>query len=154
MDSLNFKVLDSSIVIFLIKMALGRIKKELRDLQKDPPPGVSAGPISDEDLFNWQATIIGPPDTPYEGGIYHLKIFFPVDYPFKPPKVKMETRIYHPNIDTKGNICLDILYSKWSPVLNVPRLLLSISSLFTDLNPDSGFDAESCRFHFKKGFLI
>uniref|UniRef100_A0A672GUE8 E2 ubiquitin-conjugating enzyme n=1 Tax=Salarias fasciatus TaxID=181472 RepID=A0A672GUE8_SALFA len=94
--------------------------QELQDLQRDPPAQCSAGPVGD-DLFHWQATIMGPGDSPYQGGVFFLTIHFPTDYPFKPPKVAFTTKIYHPNINSNGSICLDILRSQWSPALTVSK---------------------------------
>lgn len=116
-------------------MALRRITKELKDLEADPPANCSAGPVGD-DLFKWRATIMGPPDSAYDGGVFFLDISFPQDYPFKPPKVKFNTKIYHCNVNDKGGICLDILKDNWSPALTVSKVLLSICSLLTDPNPD------------------
>ena len=78
---------------------------------------------------------MGPDDSPYEGGVYFLDINFPKDYPFKPPKVKFTTKVYHMNINSNGDICLDILKDQWSPALTISKVLLSISSLLTDPNP-------------------
>jgi len=116
-------------------MALKRLQKELQDICKDTPANCSAGLLSN-DLFIWQATIFGPTETPYEGGIFHLKMVFPPDYPFKGPLVSFTTRIYHPNINENGSICLDILKDQWSPVLTVSKLLLSICSLLNEPNPN------------------
>ena len=116
-------------------MALKRIQKELVDFNKDPPASISAGPVND-DLFHWQATIMGPPDSPYQGGVFFLNVHFPTDYPFKPPKCTFTTKIYHPNINGNGSICLDILKDQWSPALTISKVLLSIESLLTDPNPD------------------
>ena len=116
-------------------MALRRIKKELLDLEKDPPMNCSAGPNGD-DIFQWEAMIIGPSDSPYHGGVFRLNIHFPADYPFKPPKINFITRIYHCNINSSGGICLDILKDQWSPALTVSKVLLSICSLLCDCNPD------------------
>ena len=102
-------------------MALKRINKELQDLARDPPAQLSAGPAG-EDLFCWQATIMGPPDSPYQGGLFFLTIHFPSDYPFKPPKVVFTTKIYHPNINSNGSICLDILRWVLVPVYRYPQL--------------------------------
>ena len=116
-------------------MALRRITKELKDLESDPPANCSAGPVGD-DLFKWNATISGPGDSPYDGGVFFLEIVFPQDYPFKPPKIKFTTKIYHCNVNDKGGICLDILKDNWSPALTISKVLLSICSLLTDPNPD------------------
>ena len=126
-------------------------------------------------MFQWQATIMGPVsvstvfsinltqcdgcvvkgDSPYSGGVFFLSITFPTDYPFKPPKVSFTTKIYHPNINANGSICLDILRDQWSPALTISKgtvlslvfdmiqyliyfvlVLLSICSMLTDPNPD------------------
>jgi len=115
--------------------ALRRITKELKDLEADPPANCSAGPVGD-DLFKWKATIMGPADSPYDGGVFFLDIVFPQDYPFKPPNLKFQTKIYHCNVNDKGGICLDILKDSWSPALTISKVLLSICSLLTDPNPD------------------
>ncbi|KAM7504361.1 hypothetical protein LguiB_003265 [Lonicera macranthoides] len=170
-------------------MASKRIQKELKDLQKDPPASCSAGPVG-EDMFHWQATIMGPSDSPFSGGVFMVSIHFPPDYPFKPPKVSgflgkvgtdgmlnscelgsssmckvshkhelrvesksgrprlaslciiiqggvsFRTKVFHPNINSNGSICLDILKEQWSPALTISKVLLSICSLLTDPNPD------------------
>jgi ubiquitin-conjugating enzyme E2 D/E len=119
-------------------MSQKRISKELQDLQKDPPLNCSAGPIGD-DLFLWEGCIFGADDSPYVGGVFHLVIQFPVDYPFRAPHVEFKTKIFHPNINSAGLICLDILKDKWSPALTISKVLLSISSLMADPNPDDPF---------------
>lgn len=116
-------------------MALARIQNELTNLQKDPPLSCSAAPI-DDDFYHWKATIFGPDDSPYQGGVFELDIRFPIEYPFKPPKIVFQTKIYHPNINNVGIICLDILKDKWSPALTITKVLLSICSLLTDPNPE------------------
>ncbi|ELV09858.1 ubiquitin-conjugating enzyme E2 2 [Tupaia chinensis] len=116
-------------------MAVHRLRKELQDLTRDPPPHCSAGPVGD-DMLHWRASIMGPPGSPYQGGVFFLTIYFPQDYPFRPPDVAFLTRIYHPNISGNGTICLDILKSEWTPVLTISKVLLSICSLLCDPNPD------------------
>jgi ubiquitin-conjugating enzyme E2 D/E len=113
-----------------------RIKRELKIIQNDPPANCSAGLLRQDDLFEWDATILGPVDSPYEGGVFHLKISFPLDYPFKPPICIFTTKIYHPNINSSGGICLDILKNNWSPALTMNKVLLSICSMLDDPNPD------------------
>ena len=127
-------------------MASKRISRELQDIQTDPPTNCSAGPEGD-DLFKWTATIMGPEGTPYNGGVFFLEIDFPSNYPFKPPKVYFKTRIYHPNINSSGGICLDILKDNWSPALTISKVLLSICSLLTDPNPDDPLVPEIARIY-------
>ncbi len=117
-------------------MALRRLQREYKEIQQDPPANCTAGPASDADFFNWDAMIFGPGDSPFQGGVFHLSIRFPSDYPFKPPIMTFKTRIYHPNINAAGGICLDILKGQWSPALTISKVLLSILSLLTDANPN------------------
>lgn len=70
---------------------------------------------------NKVADQISQSDSPYSGGVFFLAIHFPTDYPFKPPKVNFTTRIYHPNINSNGSICLDILRDQWSPALTISK---------------------------------
>eukprot|EP01083_Nonionella_stella_P106646 308005_1 len=116
-------------------MALRRITKELQDIEQEPPSNCSAGPAAN-DLFKWTGTIMGPSDSPYDGGVFFLDIAFPQDYPFKPPKLRFQTKIYHCNVNDKGQICLDILKDNWSPALTISKVLISLCSLLTDPNPD------------------
>lgn len=127
-------------------------------------------------MFHWQATIIGPSDSPYANGVFLVTIHFPPDYPFKPPKVCMQlgsalrfhsqrlrfdcarsidffsplcsvkfflqvafrTKVFHPNINSNGNICLDILKEQWSPALTISKVrpkfcIFSFPIIFFDL---------------------
>ncbi len=112
-----------------------RLRKELDDMEKDAVPNLSAGPV-DGNLFEWEAVILGPIGTPYEGGVFNLNISIPSNYPFKPPTVIFKTKIYHPNINSSGSICLDILKTQWSTALTISKILLSICSLLADPNPN------------------
>jgi ubiquitin-conjugating enzyme E2 D len=128
-------------------MSAKRIVKELKELEQDPPAGCSAGPESDGDIYKWTATLLGPDDTPYAGGVFNLAIQFPTDYPFKPPKIAFTTKVYHPNINAQGGICLDILKDQWSPALSISKVLLSISSLLDEANPKDPLVPEIARLY-------
>ena len=116
--------------------AMKRLTKEYQNILSDSPSYISAQPVECENLFEWSAVIIGPKDTPYENGIFKLEVKFPSEYPFRPPKIKFITKIYHPNINIRGDICLDILRDKWSPALTIKAVLLSVCSLLGSPNPD------------------
>ena len=130
----NSKLSSKGTQSLSMKTSTKRLQKELGEITKDPPPNCSAGPKNDN-LHEWISTLLGPPGSPYEKGVFFLDIHFPQDYPFKPPKITFKTRIYHCNINSQGVICLDILKDKWSPALTISKVLLSISSLLGDCNP-------------------
>eukprot|EP01083_Nonionella_stella_P276021 937648_1 len=116
-----------------------RLKKELARLDKDCPTGIKVTP-HDDNFRYFDIEILGPTDTPYEGGTFHIEMFLTDRYPMKPPKCRFLTKIYHPNVDKIGRICLDVLKDKWTPALTVSRLCLSIQCLMQDPNPDDPLD--------------
>jgi len=126
-----------------------RILKEWKELQTNPLANCSAGPFLESDIFNWKAVLVGPEGTPYHDGKFELKITFPNTYPFKPPKIQFVTKIFHPNINSGGAICLDILKEQWSPVLTIGKVLLSISSLLSDPNPNDPLVPETAELYRK-----
>ena len=127
-------------------MALRRIVKELKDFECDPPEGCSAGPVGD-DLFTWRAVISGPKDTAYEGGTWFLDIQFSKEHPFKAPKVRFSTPIYHSNINDKGGISLGILKDNWSPALTISPVLSSIRKLLKEPHTDDPLCPDIARLY-------
>lgn len=115
------------------------LQSELMALMTSPTPGISAFPTAD--LTHWNATLLGPADTPYASLSFKLTLAFPANYPYAPPEVLFKTPIYHPNVDMSGRICLDILKpggqgkeGAWSAALNTESVLLSIQSLLGEPN--------------------
>ena len=125
-----------------------RIVKETQRLLSEPAPGISATPYRDN-LRYFNIIIAGPTGSPYESGIFKLELFLPEQYPMESPKVRFLTKIYHPNIDKLGRICLDILKDKWSPALQIRTVLLSIQALLSSPNPDDPLDETVAR-HWKE----
>lgn len=101
----------------------------------DPVAGITAVPHSDN-LRYFDVVITGPEGSPYENGKFKLELFLPDEYPMVAPKVRFLTKIYHPNIDRLGRICLDVLKNNWSPALQIRTILLSIQALLSSPNPD------------------
>ena len=122
------------------------MKKELERLAKDPPHGVTCWPKDEGRVDGLQAQLLGAEGTPYEGGVFSLEIKIPERYPFLPPQVHFATPIYHPNVDTAGRICLDVLKSQpqgsWKPAHNLSTVLTSIQLLLSEPNPDDGLMAD------------
>lgn len=128
-------------------MSLIRIEKEYELMNSECPYGCTVG-IQNNNKSHWIATIIGPENTPYFGGIFKLDILFPTEYPFKAPKINFKTKIYHPNISSSsGSICIDILKDKWSPALTINKVLLSITSMLNDPNPDDPLEISIAKLY-------
>lgn len=119
-----------------------RLQKELMDMMTRPTPGITAFP-DDENMAVWTATIAGPDDTPYANLTFKLSMEFVATYPYAAPTVLFKTPIYHPNVDFSGRICLDILKDKWSAVINIQAVLLSLQSLLGEPNNSSPLNGQA-----------
>ncbi|MCJ1303744.1 Ubiquitin-conjugating enzyme E2 1 [Hypocenomyce scalaris] len=121
-----------------------RVAKEIADIHSDTLSHISANPTGNgEDLTHLKGSFKGPPGTPYEGGTYMIDIRIPSEYPFRPPIMKFDTKVWHPNVSSQtGAICLDTLSSAWSPVLTIKSALLSLQSLLSTPEPKDPQDAE------------
>merc|ERR1719161_3441227 len=119
------------------------LEKELQDIRSlSGESSVTAEAVGD-DLTHWKGHLRGPEATPYQGGMFDIDIEIPVDYPYNPPKMKFDTKIWHPNISSQtGAICLDVLNKEWSPALTIRTALLSIQALLSAPEPDDPQDAE------------
>lgn len=130
------------------KRVVSRMNKELERLKKDPPHGITCWSVEGK-LNHLEAKLLGGEETPYEGGVFKLEIKIPNRYPFEPPHVQFLTKIYHPNIDSAGRICLDVLKSpptgSWKPAHNLHTILTSIQLLLAEPNPDDGLMVEISR---------
>lgn len=135
-----------------------RLLKEYQELSQDAPEGIVAGPVSEENLFVWECLLEGPPDTPYENGVFSATLTFPKDYPLSPPTLKFNPPILHPNIYSDGTVCISILHApgddplqyeraeeRWSPVQSVEKILLSVMSMLAEPNVESGANIDACK---------
>jgi ubiquitin-conjugating enzyme E2 D/E len=116
-------------------MAKKRLLSELSRLSEEDKEVFIITP-QEYKITTWDGCIFGPKDTPYEGGKFNIIITFPSDYPYNPPLILFKTKIYHPNINENGAICLDILKDEWSPILTVSKIMYSLSSLLSEPNAD------------------
>jgi ubiquitin-conjugating enzyme E2 D/E len=111
-----------------------RIMKEINDLVEDCPDFMKVS-FPTGSALDWLVTLYGPEGTPYEGGLFKVRLKLPTDYPFKPPRVNFTTKMYHPNIDSRGGISIDILREQWSPALLIRMVMTSLLRFFQEPNP-------------------
>ena len=127
-----------------------RIMKELQAVRDDPTANIELFFVNESDIHNLKGTFLGPPGTPYENGKFIIDIEVPMEYPFKAPKMKFDTKVYHPNISSvTGAICLDILKDAWSPVITLKSALISLQALLQSPEPNDPQDAEVARHYLK-----
>lgn len=129
-----------------------RLLKDLRDLEINPLDNISASPL-EKDLYTWHVNLRGIKGTPYEGGIFHLIMNFPENYPISPPKIKLCTSVIRSHVYGEW-ICLDLLethrtnelYSGWSTVYSVSSILLQLQSYLFDTE-DLGEDKTTKQYY-------
>ncbi|KAJ8303997.1 hypothetical protein KUTeg_017580 [Tegillarca granosa] len=127
--------------------AVKALQLELKKIQEEPVEGFRVSLINDDNLFEWEVAIFGPPGTLYEGGYFKAHMKFPADYPYNPPSVKFISKMWHPNVYENGDVCISILHppvddpqsgelpsERWNPTQNVRTVLLSIISLLNEPN--------------------
>jgi ubiquitin-conjugating enzyme E2 D/E len=128
-------------------MTLSRLNKEWKEFQNNPSENIFVRPI-DNNMFHWCGEIIGPSETPFEGGVFNIDIACSNEYPFKPPKYTMLTKMFHPNISSNGEICMSIFDQHWDPVLTIEKVLISISSILDTPNMENPINLEAAQcFH-------
>ncbi|KAI9299132.1 ubiquitin conjugating enzyme [Neoconidiobolus thromboides FSU 785] len=133
------------------------LRKQLKDLMKNPVEGFSAGLVEDN-IYEWDVLIIGPQDTLYEGGFFKAHLSFPTNYPQMPPSMKFITEMWHPNVYSDGRVCISILHppgedkwgyesasERWLPVHTVETILLSVISMLSSPNDESPANIEAAK---------
>ncbi|KAF3941097.1 hypothetical protein ABW19_dt0206983 [Dactylella cylindrospora] len=139
---------------------LRRLLGEYRDIINNPIDGIYAGPVSEENWMVWECLITGPPDTPFEGGLFSAELKFPDDYPLAPPTLTFTCPIIHPNIYANGTVCISILHApgddpnmyelaseRWSPIQSVEKVLLSVMSMLAEPNIESGANIDATKMY-------
>ncbi|KAK4730740.1 hypothetical protein R3W88_023728 [Solanum pinnatisectum] len=134
------------------------LQKQLKDLNRHPVDGFSAGLVDENNVFEWSISIIGPPETLFDGGFFNATMSFPTDYPNNPPTVKFTTEIWHPNVYSDGRVCISILHppgddpnhyelasERWTPVHTVESIMLSIISMLTSPNDESPANVDAAK---------
>ncbi|KAK8209112.1 ubiquitin conjugating enzyme Ubc7/UbcP3 [Zalaria obscura] len=126
----------------MTSVASKRLFQEYKHLTQDPPEGITAGPVTEDDLFVWEALIEGPEGTPFEGGIFPAELKFPKDYPLMPPTMRFTCDIWHPNDDPNH---YEHASERWSPIQSVEKILISVMSMLAEPNDESPANVDAAR---------
>lgn len=119
-----------------------QLAKELKNLDETPPEGIKVG-VNDDDFTTIYADIEGPAGTPYENGVFRMKLILSSDFPHSPPKGYFLTKIFHPNIANNGEICVNTLKKDWNPTLGLRHVLLVIRCLLIEPFPESALNEQA-----------
>jgi ubiquitin-conjugating enzyme E2 S len=119
-----------------------RVAKEMRKLSSEPLDGIKVA-LNEEDVTDITAEITGPEQTPFEGGVFKVKLMLPGDYPHAPPKGFFLTRIFHPNISKTGEICVNTLKRDWKKDLGLGHVLQVVRCLLINPFPESALNEEA-----------
>ncbi|CAB3985853.1 ubiquitin-conjugating enzyme E2 L3 [Paramuricea clavata] len=122
--------------------ATRRLTKELNDIRKSGIRVFRDIRVDESNILNWQGLIV-PESAPYNKGAFRIEIVFPAEYPFKPPKITFKTKIYHPNIDEKGQVCLPIIGAEnWKPATKTDQVIQALVALVQDPEPEHPLRAD------------
>ncbi|XP_047310835.1 ubiquitin-conjugating enzyme E2 22-like [Impatiens glandulifera] len=119
-----------------------KLAKELKSLTESPPEGIRVN-VNDDDFSIIYADIEGPAGTPYENGVFRMKLVLNHDYPDTPPKGFFLTKIFHPNIATNGAICVNTLKKDWKPSLDLRHVLIVVRCLLIEPFPESALNEQA-----------
>lgn len=122
-----------------------RLLKELASFRKEGNPALEdLAPEHEDNMYVWKAVLRGPEQSPYEKGLWTIRIRVPEAYPLQPPEMHFRTRICHPNIhfDT-GEVCLDVLKNQWTPAWTLSSALTAVQAMLSDPEPDSPLNIDA-----------
>mmetsp|Transcript_9337 Transcript_9337/g.15862 ORF Transcript_9337/g.15862 Transcript_9337/m.15862 type:complete len:188 (-) Transcript_9337:416-979(-) len=128
---------------------IGRLNKELKQLVASPPEGVRFVPGDMDTLTEVHVEMDGPEETPYEGGTFRMKLVLGQDYPQAPPRGFFLTKIYHPNVSSNGDICVNTLKKDWNDGVTLCHILAVIRCLLIIPFPESSLNDEAGKVCFK-----
>ncbi|XP_078153766.1 NEDD8-conjugating enzyme Ubc12-like [Carex rostrata] len=118
-----------------------RLQKDISELNLPNTTKITF-PNGKDDLMSFEISI-KPDEGYYLGGTFIFTFQISPSYPHEPPKVKCKTKLYHPNIDLEGNVCLNILREDWKPVLNINTVIYGLNLLFSQPNDEDPLNHEA-----------
>ncbi|OQO07163.1 NEDD8-conjugating enzyme UBC12 [Cryoendolithus antarcticus] len=117
-----------------------RVQKDLAELNLGPT--MKTHFPNPDDILNFTFTLT-PDEGLYKSGVFTFTFAISQNFPHEPPKVKCQQKIYHPNIDLEGNVCLNILREDWKPVLNLNAVIVGMQFLFLEPNASDPLNKEA-----------